>query len=173
MCVSMVFAVSVTKGRSEELKNRVLELGKTYSYGIGIGEENLNMSAREGILRAVPQEAVLFEVHDLPEPHCACDIEQDIRNNSKLGKLSKFFDFVREINEYYEIESISILFFQDELPCKENIRKQFGTLEDFVQLINRWNTWQVEGFEPTRQSYHIAEATPLLFTFTKHLTTRT
>lgn len=166
MCISIVLAVNLTKDGAGEFINRVEELGRLYEYGIGIGPEKLLPQARPEIRKALSEPQVVFEIHDLPEPHCACDIDHDIRIGSKLGRKSKFFDFIRETLEYKDIQSLSILFFQEELPGENNIRKQFGTYDDFVDLLNRWNTWQVEGFEPTRRAYFIADAAPLLFTFT-------
>ncbi len=171
MCISIVFGVNLAQaeksnGQIQEFKNRVEELGRVYGYGIGLGREKLLPRAESEIVRVLAGPQVVFEVHDLPEPHCACDIDHDIRIASKLGEKNRFFDFVRETLEFGNIQSLSVLFFQEELPNENNIRKQMGTYEHFVELLNRWNTWQVEGFEPTRQAYYIADATPLLFTFT-------
>jgi hypothetical protein len=166
MCVSIVIGINLADENLENITTRVEELGKSYGYGVGIGYCRLQKDAQDGVIRVMADPQFVFEVHDLPEPHCACDIEQDIRNQNKLGQKSKFFDFVREILEYETLQSTSVLFFQDELPNENNIREQLGSYEDFVQAINRWNTWQVEGFEPTRKAYFIAESTPLFYVFT-------
>jgi len=166
MCVSIIFSVKLADGNTDEFEKRVAELGEVYQYGIGIGKEKLHPVVWEGIPEGVSDQQVMFEVHDIPEPHCACDIDDDIRISSKLGRKSKFFDFVREILEFEGIEFISVLFFQEKLPDKNNIREHLGSFNDFVELLNRWNTWQVEGFEPTRQAYYIADDTPLAFIFT-------
>ncbi len=166
MCISIVFAVNLTNGQSGEFADRVRELGRVYEYGIGFGKKSLLPGAEETIVRTLCYPETVFEVHDLPEPHCACDIDHDIRIGSKLGRRSKFFDFVRETLEYGHINSVSVLFFQEELANDSNVRKHLGSYEDFVRLLDRWHTWQVEGFEPTREAYFIAEETPLLYTFT-------
>ncbi|MHB9093076.1 MAG: hypothetical protein ACYC21_00270 [Eubacteriales bacterium] len=166
MCVSLVFAVNVAEDRMEGFKHRAAELGGLYGYGIGFGHENLLSGAKSAIIRVLGNPEVVFEVHDVPEPHCACDIDDDIRIASKTGTKSRFFDFVREIIEHEGLRALTVLFFQEELPGDTNVRKQMGTFEDFIRLLNRWNTWQVEGFEPTRRSFYIADDTPLLFTFT-------
>ncbi len=165
MCISIVFAANLADGQVNQFTGRVKELGQVYGYGIGLGREKLLPEAEPAIIKALSDPAVVFELHDLPEPHCACDIDNDIRIGSKLGGRSKFFDFVRETLAREEVRSLSVLFFQDELPNDHNVRKQLGTYPDFVALLNRWNTWQVEGFEPVRRAYFIADATPLLFTF--------
>lgn len=165
MCVSIVFGANLADGRVSEFIQRIDELGRVYEYGIGIGQENLLPGAGEKITTALSEPHVVFEVHDLPEPHCACDIDDDIRICSKQGQKSKFFDFIRETLEYEDIQSLSILFFQEELPDEHEARKHLGTYDDFVELLNRWNTWQVEGFEHTRRAYYIADEKPLFFTF--------
>ncbi len=166
MCISIVFGINSANGECENIRARVEELGRVYEYGIGMGEANLFPAARAGIISIMSRPEVVFELHDLPELHCACDIDHDIRIAGKLGKKSKFFDFVREALEHRGVGSLSVLFFQDELPAGGNIRKHLGTYDEFVNMLNRWNTWQVEGFEPTRGEYFIADASPLLYTFT-------
>ena len=167
MCVSIVLAANLDSEQVKHFGTRVEDLGRLYGYGIGLGRENLLPGAKNQIAGILGTSDVVFEVHDLPEAHCACDIDDDIRISCKLGKKSKFFDFVSEILAYESIKSISVLFFQEELPGNANVRKQMGGYEQFVLFLNRWNTWQVEGFEPTRQAYFIADSSPLMFTFTE------
>lgn len=166
MCVSIVFAASLPGDRTEPFVQRVEELGRLYGYGIGMGPEKLVPGVQMDIIRVMYHPDVIFELHDLPEPHCACDIDQDIRIASKLEGKSRFFDFVRETMEFKNIQALSVLFFQEIMPNETTVRKQLGTYEDFVELLNRWHTWQIAGFEPTRQAYYIADESPLLFTFT-------
>ena len=167
MCVSIVVAANIAGAEAPGFKDRIKELGWGYGYGIGMYLQKLVPAAQEAIIYLLNEPGVIFEVHDLAEIHCACDIEQDIRNGSKLGKPSKFFDFIKEILEYNGLSALSILFFQEQLPEPGNIRKQMGTYQEFVDLLNRWNTWQVEGFEPTREAYFIADDSPLFFIFTE------
>ena len=166
MCVSIVIAVNLTAEKIENFKNKIINLTAVYQYGIGIGCGNLHPECGPTINNLMSQPNVIFELHDLPEPHCACDIDDDIRLGSKNGYQSKFFDFVRETLECTEIASMSVLFFQEELPNENNVRKQLGNYEDFVSLINKWSTWQLGALEPTRKAYYIADASPLLYTFT-------
>ncbi len=166
MCISIVFALNADKEHAENIRDRVFRLGASYGYGIGLGRDKLLPGAGEEVFRILSEPLVIFEVHDLAEPHCACDIDHDIRISSKLGEQSRFFDFVRETLDSGELKSVSVLFFQDELPTVDNVRKQFGTYEDFVAQINKWNTWQVAEFEPNREAFFIADESPLLFTFT-------
>ena len=171
MCISIVFAVNLADGKEDDFKGRIYDLGLLYEYGISMGQDSLLAEAEDQIMSVLSDPDIVFEVHDLPEPHCACDIDDDIRLGSKLGKRSRFFDFVRETLEFDGVKSLSVLFFQEEPPDGKNLRTQLGVYEDFVDLLNRWNTWQEAGFEPTRRSHHIAEATPFLYTFTdKQLT---
>lgn len=167
MCLSIVMAANLAGAEAPRFKDRVIELGRVYEYGIGMYLQKLVPAAQEAIIDLLHEPGVIFEVHDLAEAHCACDVDQDIRNGSRLGKPSKFFDFVKEILEYKGLSTLSILFFQEQLPEPGNIRKQMGSYGEFVDLLNRWNTWQVEGFEPTRQAYFIADDSPLYFIFTK------
>lgn len=166
MCMSIVFGASLAEGCSGEFADRLAELGRVYEYGLGIGREELLPEAGFDIFSVLSEPDVVFEVHDLPEKHCACDIDDDIRIASKLGRKSKFFDLVREVLVNENVQALSVLFFQEILPSPDNVRKQLGSYEDFVTQLNRWNTWQVEGFEPTRQAYFISDGTPFLFTFT-------
>lgn len=166
MCISIVFAVDIDEAGKGQFVERIGELGRLYGYGIGIGSDSLVPEAQQSAIRVLNNPAVAFEVHDLAETHCACDLDQDIRNGSKLGVPSKFFDFVKEILEYRGLFALSVLFFQEEMPGAGNVRCQLGSYGEFVNLLNRWNTWQVEGFEPTRQAFFIADESPLLFTFT-------
>lgn len=166
MCVSIVVAVKIGGIQAAQFTERVAELGRVYGYGIGMGSQNLLPEARESIISVLNEPEVIFEIHDLTELHCACDIDLDIRNMSKLDKPSKFFDFIKEIIEYRDVSTLSVLFFQEQLPESGNIRRQLGTYLEFVNLLNRWNTWQVEGFEPIRKAYFIADESPLIFTFT-------
>lgn len=166
MCVSIVFGVNLANGKINKFTENVYKLGRAYDYGIGMGRESLLPGAEEAVVNALAGPDVVFEVHDPPEPHCACDIDNDIRTASKLGRRSRFFDFVREVIGLAGVRSVTILFFQEELPDMDNLREQYGSYADFVEVLNRWNTWQVEGFEPTRRAYYIADAAPLLFTFT-------
>lgn len=166
MCLSIILAAGVDHAEAAWFVDRVEKLGRVYGYGIGMNQESILPAARESVIKALNNPAVVVEVHDLAEKHCACDIEQDIRNGSKLSKPSKFFDFVSELLEYRGLSALSVLFFQEQLPRPDNIRRHFGTYPEFVDLLNRWHTWQVEGFEPTRQAYFIADESPLLFVFT-------
>lgn len=166
MCISIVFAAQVTNNDQDKFIQRVYELGCSYNYGIGMGEKNLPPAALPGISASLPGAGVIFEVHDRPEPHCACDIDHDIRLGSKLDRRSKFFDFVEEISAYQGLTSLAVMFFQEEKPSEANVRKHLGTYEEFVNLINRWHTWQVAAFEPVREAYYIADESPLLFVFT-------
>ncbi|HWI54871.1 MAG TPA: hypothetical protein VNT57_04220 [Desulfobacteria bacterium] len=167
MCMSVVFAVDFKESDENAIKEKVMELGNVYQYGVSIGPENLHPEVKDILPALLSEPQMLFEVHDMPEQHCACDIDQDIRNGSKTGRKSKFFDFVREISESGSITSLAVMFFEEELPDEFNIRKYYGGLEEFVQLLNRWNTWQVERFEPIRGAYEIADSTPMLYTFTE------
>lgn len=166
MCVSIVFSLNMADEKLTAFIDRVGELGRVYEYGIGMGRESLFPGAAEAVTRIFADPDVIFEVHDLSEPHCACDIDDDIRNASKMDKKSKFFDFVGEVLGNEGAKSVSVLFFEEKLPDASNTRRQMGNYDDFEELLNRWNTWKVEGFEPTRRAYFIADDTPLLFTFT-------
>jgi len=166
MCVSIVFGLNMASTKLTDVTDRVGELGRVYEYGIRIGRKGLFPDDIEAVTRLFADPDVIFEVHDLPEPHCACDIDDDIRSASKMDKKSKFFDFVGEVLGCEGMKSISVLFFEERLPDDSNTRRQMGNYDDFEELINRWNTWKVEGFEPTRRAYFIADDTPLLFTFT-------
>lgn len=169
MCVAIVVAADIAAEEAARFEERIAELGRVYAYGIGMGSQNLLPAARDSVSSLLNKPGAIFEVHDLAEVHCACDIDQDIRNSSKLDKPSKFFDFIKEILEYSGLATLSILFFQEQLPEPGNVRRQIGTYREFLSLLNRWNTWQVEGFEPTRQAYFVADESPLLYTFTdKH-----
>ncbi|WP_418792166.1 hypothetical protein [Phosphitispora sp. TUW77] len=170
MCVSIIFAIDADtdsdKDSSTVMKERLTLLGESYRYGIGVGRDKLPPGAGEDVLRIFSESEIVFEVHDLAEPHCACDIDHDIRIGSKTGTKSVFFDFVEEVLNIDGLYTMSILFFQEELPTQDNIRKQSGTYEDFVAVLNNWHTWQVPGFEPTREAHFIADESPMLFTFT-------
>lgn len=166
MCISIIFAPVIKDEEKDRFRSRIEELGWVYGYGIGMNRENLLPAARDSVMKTLNNPALVFEVHDLAEVHCACDIDQDIRNGSKSAKPSKFFDFIKEILEHRGLAALSVLFFQEQLPEPNNIRRHSGTYREFVNLLNRWNTWQVEGFEPTRQAYFIADESPLLFVFT-------
>lgn len=166
MCVSVVFAVNVTASDANAFEDKVRQLGNVYQYGVGIGYDKLHPEVKEKLPALLSEPQVIFEVHDMPEQHCACDIDQDIRNGSRTGAKSKFFDFVREIAESASVTALAVMFFEEELPDEFNIRRHFGNLEEFVLLLNRWNTWQVERFEPVRGAYEIADSAPLLYTFT-------
>ncbi|PKM80280.1 MAG: hypothetical protein CVU89_14395 [Firmicutes bacterium HGW-Firmicutes-14] len=166
MCISIVFAANIPDTEAGNFKKRIEKLGNLYQYGIGMGEEMLLPGAGPEVKRVLSAPDIIFEVHDLPEPHCACDIDHDIRTGSKLGKMSRFFDFIREVLEYKGLKRLSLLFFQDEFPGADHIREEFGTFDDLADLLNRWNTWQVAGYEPTRRAYYIADESPLLFTVT-------
>jgi len=166
MCVSIVFGLNMADTKLTAFIDRVRELGGVYEYGIGLGRESLLPDAAEAVSRLFADPDAIFEVHDLSEPHCACDIDDDIRNANKMDKKSKFFDFVGEVMGYEGAKSVSVLFFEEISPDTSSARRQMGNYDDFEELINRWNTWKVEGFEPTRRAYFIADDTPLLFTFT-------
>lgn len=166
MCVSVIFAVSLTGSDAKEFKEKIKELGNVYQYGIGIGSEKLHPEVSDKLPKLLSKPQVIFEVHDIPEQHCACDIDQDIRNGSRTGSKSKFFDFVTEIAGSENIKSLAVMFFEEELPNEVNIRKHGGSLEEFVKFLNKWNTWQVERYEPIRGAYEIADSSPLLYTFT-------
>lgn len=166
MCISIIFGVNLTEDNEESFEKQVMELGSEYQYGIGLGVNNILPDAVPAVKDVMANPFLILEVHDLPERHCACDIDQDIRNGNRNGVKSKFFDFVRELMEIDCVNALSVIFFQEERPTPDNVRKSFGTFEDFVRLLNRWNTWQVEGFEPTRQAYFVSDESPLLFTFT-------
>ena len=166
MCICIVFALNADRQQADAIKERVKQLGELYGYGIAMGRDKLLPGAGEEVFRILSHPEIIFEVHDPAEPHCACDIDHDIRIASKLGEKSRFFDFVGETLDSTDVESVSVLFFQDELPNEDNLRKHSGTYEDFVLALNTWNTWQVAGFEPTREAHFIADESPLLFTFT-------
>jgi len=166
MCISIVFALNADRQQADAIKERVKQLGESYGYGIALGRDELLPGAGEEIFRILSQPEIIFEVHDLAEPHCACDIDHDIRISAKLDKKSRFFDFVGETIDNRDVDSVSVLFFQEELPNEDNVRKHSGTYEDFVIALNTWNTWQVAGFEPTREAHFITDESPLLFTFT-------
>lgn len=166
MCVAIIFTANVKEDSIEEFSEKVRELGESYQLGICMGLSELHPDSGPVMANLFTEAQVIFQVHDLTERYCACDIDQDIRNGSRNGKTSKFFDFAKELKEISGVASISVLFYQDELPNKETIREKFGSFEEFVKLLNTWSTWQVEGFEPTRQAYFVADSTPLLYTFT-------
>ncbi len=167
MCVSIVFALNLTEYDGKVFIEKIKKLGNDYQYGVGIGSEKLHPEIADTVPIILSKPDVVFEVHDMAEQHCACDIDQDIRNGSRTGRKSKFFDFVREIAELDGVSSLSIMFFEEALPDEINIRKHCGSLEEFVELLNRWNTWQVERYEPIRGAYEIADSSPLLYTFTE------
>ncbi|MBU7007179.1 hypothetical protein [Phosphitispora fastidiosa] len=166
MCISVVIALNADKQQADAIRERVRQLGESYGYGIAMGKDKLLPGAGEEVFRVLSHPEIIFEVHDPAEPHCACDIDHDIRIASKLGERNRFFDFVGETLDGSDVKSVSVLFFQDELPNGDNVRKLSGTYEDFVITLNTWHTWQVAGFEPTREAHFIADESPLLFTFT-------
>lgn len=165
MCTSIIFAVKLRGESTAEFTKRVEELGREYEYGIGMGPAGLLPGARGEILAVLEPCQVIFEVHDLQEEHCACDIDEDIRVASKLGGQSEFFDFCREILVFPGLSDLSLLIFQDFLPTETNLRQQQGSYAEFVALVNKWHTWQVEGFEPNRGAYLIVDESPLLYKF--------
>lgn len=167
MCISIIFAANLAETETVAFTEKLEELGKVYNYGIGIGPEKLQPKVSDKLPALLCQPQVLFEVHDLAEQHCACDIDQDIRNGSGTGIRSKFFDFVSEIIQIEKLLSLSVIFFEEELPDATNIRRAMGGISEFVDMLNRWNTWQTERFEPIRQAYEIADSTPLYFTFSE------
>lgn len=166
MCISIIFGVNLTNECRDGFIRRLAELGQCYEYGLGIGQGSLLPGSAGEVMEVLKRPMIVFEVHDLPEPHCACDIDHEIRIGAKTGQRSRFFDFIREILGHKEVKSLAILFFQDDLPGGGNIRRQCGTFEDFTDRLNTWHTWQVEGFEPNREAYYIADFSPLLYTFT-------
>lgn len=165
MCVGIIFNAHVEENSIQSFSDKVRALCDSYQYGICMGAANLHPDASPVVTDLFPGKQVSFQIHDIPELYCACDIDQDIRNGSRNGKPSKFFDFVKELKDSPGVTSFSILFYQDDAPKKETIREKYGSFEEFVNLLNTWNTWQVEGFEPTRQAYFVADASPLLYTF--------
>lgn len=165
MCVSIVFGIKVDDHNICSMERKIKKLGAKYEYGIEHGIEKLEEESQEQIARLFNNYNVIFEVHDLSEPHCACDIEEDIRNGAKLGQPSKYFDFVKETIEAEKVLMMAVLFYQDVKPDVNNVRHNIGNYNEFVKLINTWHTWQVEGFEPNRQAYEIADDSPLIFTF--------
>lgn len=167
MCLSIIFGIRTGDGNSEKQKRKVAELADKYAYGLLAGVDKLKPADRDSVANIMKDSSMVFQIHDLPELYCACDIDYDIRNGSKLGTPSKFFDFVREVMETGDIQKIAVLFFEEIKPDDNNVRHHAGDFQDFMGLLNRWHTWQVEGFEPTREAYFIAEETPMLFTFTE------
>lgn len=89
MCVSIVVAASLEKAEPNSFEEKILELGRFYGYGIGMGQHNLLPAARESVVRLLNDPELIFEVHDLAESHCACDIDQDIRNRCKEDRSQK------------------------------------------------------------------------------------
>lgn len=167
MCTSIIFAGRLKEGAAGDFLDKVDELGRKYNYGIAKGIEALLPAAQGGITGVMRSLPAIFEVHDMQEVHCACDIDEDIRTAAKLGRQSRFFDFCREILACPGLEALSVLFFQEILPSDDNVRRQQGPWAEFVTLLNRWHTWQVEGFEPNRGAYLIADESPLLYSFRK------
>jgi len=131
MCLSIVVGAGVAGINAARFKERVAELGRVYEYGVGMSQQSIFPAARESVISMLNETEVFFEVHDLAEAHCACDIDQDIRNGSRLDKPSKFFDFFKEIFDYRGLSALSVLFFQEQLPEPGNIRKEMGTYREF------------------------------------------
>ncbi|ADG81907.1 hypothetical protein [Thermincola potens] len=165
MCISIVFCVKPEPAaNAAEVENSIKRMALNYGYGCGVGLPALVEKVALLVKDRFPDYR-FFEIHDLQEPHCACDIDHDIRIKSKLGERSTFFNLVHDILNFDKVEEFSILFTENEVEEGLTIREDSGGLGAFCERLNNWYTWQVEGFDPIRQAYYIADSSPYLYTF--------
>lgn len=166
MCISMVFCIKASQGIDYlGLEKDIVERIFKYGYGSGKGLTSLKDEVA-GLLRENLPDFTFFEVHDLGEPHCACDIDQDIRNKSKIGEESNFFKLVKELLNDERVKHFSVLFADNDYIEGHSIRRETGDFQAFFERLNKWHTWQVEGYEPNRNAYYIADYSPMLYSLT-------
>ncbi len=167
MCISIVLCIKPDVGHDISAP-QVAQIIEGFGYDCSIGSDKLLEEVAELLEQYMP-DTMMIEVHDAEEVHCACDIDQDIRNGSKLEAPSKFFEMLGKVMELQSVQEISVFFAYNDFGEDEEVRCEAGSFGKFCDRLNQWFTWQVPGYEPTRNSFFIAESTPFLFTIVKNL----